>query len=177
MSNKTDSSRPPGLRIGQVLLTHVEFSHTSPEPLRMSHDTPHKVTSLEVGAQLKVTPDKTRAVLTVRVRTGPKDADALYRFDVGVTALLLTVEGEENLRPDEYLTQAGMSLLYPFLRETIANITMRGRFGPVWLQPINLRLFADARSLAKPTSTRKAKRTKKPSRKKARATAKRTKAR
>ena len=143
----------------------------------MSHGTQHKVTSLEVGAQLKVTPDKKKAVLTMRVRTDPKDADALYKFDVGITVMMIAVKGEENLPPDEYLTQAGMSLLYPFLRETIANITMRGRFGPVWLQPINLRAFAAAQVPAKSTSTRKAKRTKQPSKKKARAKAKRTKAR
>ena len=36
------------------------------------------------------------------------------------------------------------SLLFPFLREAFASITSRGRFGPVWLNPINTRTFSEA---------------------------------
>jgi preprotein translocase subunit SecB len=33
-------------------------------------------------------------------------------------------------------------MLYPFLREAVANLTGRGRFGPVWLNPFNFMLLA-----------------------------------
>ncbi len=82
MSKKADFSRPPGLRIGQVLVTHVEFSHTTPEPLSLKHDTPHKVTALVFSVELKGTGDKKTAVLRVRVATDPNNTEALYSFVV-----------------------------------------------------------------------------------------------
>ena len=30
--------------------------------------------------------------------------------------------------------------MVPFLRQTVADVTLRGRFGPIWLNPVNLRL-------------------------------------
>ena len=43
------------------------------------------------------------------------------------------------LRPVEFLARSGVPTLFPFVREAIANITMRGRFGPLWLNPIDVR--------------------------------------
>ena len=82
MINKPDFSRPAGLRIGHVLVTHVEFSHTTPEPLELSDNTPHKVTGLKLGAQLKVTDDKKQAVLRVRVETDMRQACARIHYYV-----------------------------------------------------------------------------------------------
>jgi preprotein translocase subunit SecB len=44
--------------------------------------------------------------------------------------------------PNNYLdviAGTGGTILLPFLREVIANFTGRGRFGPVWVNPINFR--------------------------------------
>ena len=43
--------------------------------------------------------------------------------------------GFENLPMADFLGDSAPALLFPFLREAFANITTRGRFGPVWLQP------------------------------------------
>jgi hypothetical protein len=42
----------------------------------------------------------------------------------------------------------GVSMVFPFVREAIANLTMRGRFGPVWIDPLNVQaIVADAQSI------------------------------
>jgi preprotein translocase subunit SecB len=41
--------------------------------------------------------------------------------------------------PDQQLVEVVGAMLYPFIREVVANLTIRGRFGPVWLNPFNLR--------------------------------------
>jgi hypothetical protein len=39
---------------------------------------------------------------------------------------------------DRYFTTSGAALLYPFVRQVVADLTWRGRFGPVWLNPMNV---------------------------------------
>jgi len=46
--------------------------------------------------------------------------------------------GAENMSIATYLTGPATATLFPFVREALANITGRGRFGPVWLKPFNL---------------------------------------
>lgn len=55
-----------------------------------------------------------------------------------MTALIEVKPGEANMPLEKYATISGVSLLYPFLREAVANLTQRGRFGPVWLSPLNV---------------------------------------
>ena len=60
-----------------------------------------------------------------------------------MTALIRVIPGQENMTIREYLASGNcVAALFPFLREAIANVTGRGRFGPVFLDPINIREFA-----------------------------------
>ena len=43
----------------------------------------------------------------------------------------------------DFLAGPAVALLYPFVREAFANLTLRGRFGPVWLNPFNVRAMAE----------------------------------
>jgi len=43
-----------------------------------------------------------------------------------------------NMPLDRYFTTSGAALLYPFVRQVVADLTSRGRFGPVWLNPMNV---------------------------------------
>lgn len=55
-----------------------------------------------------------------------------------MSAILEKIEEHEKFELGTYLTSKGCALLFPFIRETIANLTARGRFGPVWLNPVNV---------------------------------------
>jgi len=51
-----------------------------------------------------------------------------------MVALVRRLPGEGNLSVRDFvLSAASVSLLYPFVREAFAAVTLRGRFGPVWL--------------------------------------------
>jgi preprotein translocase subunit SecB len=43
----------------------------------------------------------------------------------------------------DYMASGGGPTLFPFLRECVANLTGRGRFGPLWLRPINFVQLAE----------------------------------
>ena len=52
-------------------------------------------------------------------------------------AVLVSRDAQPNMDPVEYVKSAAGPMLYPFVRETLANITSRGRFGSIWLKPFN----------------------------------------
>jgi hypothetical protein len=110
---------------------------------------------------------ETGAIATfLQVASDPTDPNAVYRFVVEMCALIEQVPGQENMTPHEYVTSgAAAATLYPFVRETVANLTWKGRFGPIWLNPFNFQAaFASAsvsdplKSTQAPTKTRRKRR-------------------
>lgn len=164
MSNQIIPTPVPqgiGLSIGQIVLEHAQFAHR-PDYLQYA-PTSLADTQLATDVQIRVlegvlasgdhTPGRAIAGVTVRVITKETDPPPLYQFDVAVTALVIANSSEATIPPLEFIGQSGFATLFPFVRETVANLTMRGRFGPIWLPPINIRsavveAVADLRKLS-----------------------------
>lgn len=140
-----DAKREPGVRIDQVFLIGARFSH---RPDFLSLPARGEVPAQEVSVSFKIlgSPGAKRAGVAVKVETNPEDKSAYYQFSVEVGALVSAIEGEENLPPLDYVKQAGGSFIFPFVREAVANLTARGRFGPVYLKPFNVRLATENKS-------------------------------
>ena len=83
--------------------------------------------------------------LIVRVSTGKIEPEPLYSFLAEMTAIIAAIPGQQNLRPSDFASAQGLATLYPFLREAVANLTARGRFGPVYLLPFNFTAAAISR--------------------------------
>jgi len=131
-----DRAKPPGLSIGQILLERVMFEHRA-DYLKHQPGTPIKDLPVALKFRLGLTPDGTKGVLKLTVKT-KGEAKPLYRFELSMVALVEVQAGQANMPLEQYAAVSGMSLLYPFLREAVANLTQRGRFGPVWLEPLNV---------------------------------------
>ncbi len=41
----------------------------------------------------------------------------------------------------DFLHGAGVRILFPYIRETVSNLTSRGVFGPVWLDPMDIQII------------------------------------
>ena len=97
-----------------------------------------KITGFDTEVSLKEMGD--RGICQVMLSTHPGSS---YELKLGMTALVRVIPGQENMTIREYLASGNcVAALFPFLREAIANITGRGRLGPVFLDPINIREFA-----------------------------------
>jgi preprotein translocase subunit SecB/DNA-binding transcriptional regulator YiaG len=129
-------TKQPGLAIHQVVLEAARFSHRA-DYLQHSATTPIKDLALETQFALGLSRDHSKGALRLAVRT-KDDAKPLYSFELSMVALVEVQAGQANMPLERYAAVSGMSLLYPFLREAVANLTQRGRFGPVWLQPLNV---------------------------------------
>jgi preprotein translocase subunit SecB len=136
-----DPNRHPGLSISQIYLDHAHFEHTSnPFALLPHEDRPEaKLTVTTTTFELTSQTGTKAAGIMVQV-SSVEGSDHPYRLDVAVTGLVEAIEGEENFPPSQYVSVAGATLLFPFLREVVANITGRGRIGALWLRPFNVQL-------------------------------------
>ncbi len=130
-----DEARQPGIQIGQIFLERAEFSHR--EDVLMLPANAQFQPDLVLDFQGGVSPDEKRGFVRVTVKTKAAERP-LYNFTVTMMALLSVVEGHENLSLTDYVQSAAPAMLYPFIREAVAALTWRGRFGPLWLAPFNV---------------------------------------
>ena len=134
-----DPERQPGIKIGQIFLSRARFEH-SPNVLDLPLETPVPEQKITLTVTTGLTEDRKAGMVSITVETAP-DETAIYRYAVEMVALVEQEEGAENMAVSEYLTHAAPAALFPFLREALASLTGRGRFGPVWLKPLNLKLM------------------------------------
>jgi preprotein translocase subunit SecB len=138
----TDPSRPPGIAISQVFLEEATFSHRA-DALALPLDTKPELGNIEIAVEAGLRPDRKAGLLKLSAATRP-ETEPLYNVKVKMVGLFEQQSGSENLPMADFLGDSAPALLFPFLREAFANITSRGRFGPVWLNPINTRTFSEA---------------------------------
>ena len=129
-----DTTKQPGIQIDQIILLEAHFAHnknalTLPTSTRVN---------LQFHIQVKVAGKAggRTAILGVRAETVDQP-DNPYNVIAEVAMIVSAIEGEENLDPYEYVNAMGPAAVYPFVREAIASLTMKGRFGALWLKPLN----------------------------------------
>ena len=132
-------------RIAQIVLSDASFSHR-PDFLSLETTTKVPTGPLELSLECEVSAPDRVAIVRLRASNDSAPADAsLYRFNLCLLAMLeLSSESGLGEGDEKVLAITAASMLFPFLRETLASLTSRGRFGPIWLQPVNVRqLIAD----------------------------------
>jgi preprotein translocase subunit SecB len=129
-------------QIAQIYLLRAEFAYRTPNPLALPPESKVQEQSIQIYAAFdRLEPDNanTPPAAQVRLRVATdrddRDAKALYDFDVEIAGLLYEVDRE---MPEHTLVRNTAWILFPFLRETVANLTMRGRFGTIWLRPMDM---------------------------------------
>jgi preprotein translocase subunit SecB len=137
-----DESKPPGIRIGQIFLERASFKHRD-DYLALPASSAAQVGDVTVTYESGMAEDETKGLLRIHVRTKPENKP-IYEFDISMVALLQVDEEQRNMELSDYLITAGLTLLFPFVREAVANITMRGRFGPIWIHPMNIKVAVEA---------------------------------
>ena len=118
-----------------MVLEQAQFAHR-PDYLSLPADTKLTASDVQLFSQvMRSEGEKTNAVVRL---TAQSAKGALYSFEVSYSALFaIDTEGEEVQDMDRRLMVTGSTMLYPFVREVVANLTAKGRFGPTWLAPVN----------------------------------------
>lgn len=138
-----DPTKDPGISIAQIFLEQASFTHRE-DFLGLPPSTPAQVGDVQVRLQAGVFPAGDLGFMRVEVKTKPEN-HPIYNFSVAVAALVQPDPGRKpNFPLERYVQIAGLTLLYPFVREAVANLTSRGRFGPVWLKPFNVKAAVES---------------------------------
>jgi preprotein translocase subunit SecB len=138
-----DPTKQPGIRLQTVFLKEATFRHRS-EPLA---GMPVEMQSDSGSAQLEISVlagSKDDMAISVLATDDPDVTNSRYEFRVEMVAIFETEKGKENMPIQDFALRNGAALLYPFVRETVANLTSRGRFGPLWLNPFNISAVVQA---------------------------------
>lgn len=135
----TDKAMQPGIRLETIALRTLHFSHLSDLPAEVPLTAAHEIM---LGVEPASSPGK--YLITAGVRT-PTEHPGPYRFEVVMEALVSQDELAPNMGVEEYARNSGWALLFPFIRERLADVTSRGRFGPYLLPPANVMALVTAR--------------------------------
>jgi protein-export chaperone SecB len=136
-------SAETNIQIGQIFVSELSFSHRG-QPQQMPTNTPIGELPLALEVSIATDGDGKKAFVVLRVMTRD-DEDPIYRFSVTMMGIIW-MTGEQTLDDDpfkRYLYQGAPATMYPFMRECIANLTSRGRFGPVWVKPMNFEIIGE----------------------------------
>ncbi len=136
--NRLDRSKQPGVKIAQILLERATFRHRD-DYLAVAAPPPPEAVVGTINVQVEggLSEDEKTGLVRMRVQTIPEHRP-LYEFDVAMAAFVMVDPAAPNMPLARYFTTSGAALLYPFVRQVVADLTWRGRFGPVWLNPMNV---------------------------------------
>jgi preprotein translocase subunit SecB len=121
------------LQISQILLEGVRFGHVGdflgqkPSANAASHSVNFEVQLLDVK-------EVGKGVVRLKAKSGEGPQ---YTFEASY--LVLFSFKPDNADPEfpKKLAATGAIMLMPMVRELVGNLTMRGRFGQVWLPPVD----------------------------------------
>jgi preprotein translocase subunit SecB len=130
-----DETKPPGIKLSQIYLANAHFGHIE-NAISLSPTTPVPGISTQINVQIGMSEDEQKGFCSMTVGSDPEDKTLLYQFHIEMV-LVAEADPEPNLPLKEYLMRAGPPTLYPFIRETLASLSLKGRFGALWLPPTN----------------------------------------
>ena len=136
-------SAEPRIKIGQVFVSSVAFAHRE-DVLQLSPKTEIGNLPLSVSVEVGVEKDGGKGFVVLRLAT-KDDERPLYLFRVEMIGLVARdkEETDDGINVHDYLIKSGAFMMYPFMREFVANLTARGRFGAIWIRPLNFKKIAD----------------------------------
>src|SRR3989304_9193648 len=133
-----DKNKQPGIRFVTVLLTKLNFELPHIKPSEFKYD-------FNIKDTYKIEGTKLFCILDI----------SLYdKFNLELTGIFEAIEGEENLSLEKFAKVNAPTLLIPYAREVISDITSRTPLPYLLLPPINvLAMKKKAKSKKKITSS------------------------
>jgi len=134
----TDHIDKPPFKVVQIFTVEATLRHRG-EYLARPANIPHAPQQIGVSMGLQHASDDKVTLVSVTLETTPNDGDEKALYDFSVQMLGIVEDVDRKAFDDRQLLEVVATIMFPFMRETVANLTGRGRFGPVWINPFNIR--------------------------------------
>ncbi len=130
----TDMSKQPGIICENIILEKMEFSRT------FSYNSKPDM-NVNMIADVIFSEDKKKLVYKLTAEITEKRETPLFNLICTVVGVFSISQEYENMSLEEYSKYNAPATIIPFLRENVANITMRSGLKPFILPPINIYLL------------------------------------
>ena len=147
MSETESEAQGPKFAIQRIYLKDVSFeSPGAPESFRSA---PKPSVNLDLNARHVMIEDKLWEVILSLTLTAKDEADkTLYLAEVQ-QAVIFLVDGMPEEGLDQMLASFCPSILFPYARESVDALIVKGSFPPLMLAPVNFDALYEQAKLAK----------------------------
>jgi preprotein translocase subunit SecB len=124
-----DNNKQPGISFEAILLKELFFSRSEEISLR-----PELEINLEAIPSFSPEEDKMNLEMICQI----KDKNNLFNIKCTMLGIFSIMAGNENMSLKEFSHHNAPALVFPYVREAIASITVKAGIPPVILPPINI---------------------------------------
>lgn len=124
-----DDMKEPGIRLESVILAELHFKRLPTVPTELTYQ-------IEINSTPVTNPEKKylEEKLSVKVKSVSGDFVEASCLLIGKFSC---INGCENMTLDEFAKENAPSIIYPFCREALATVSVRGGIAPILLPPFN----------------------------------------
>lgn len=128
------TEKDSGFRFDSIRLRELRFEDK--DTSSPAHPTRELELRVEVG--IDVPEDESRASVTLNLVIKPKDSEDFDTLSIVLVGVFVPTADEYRTKLEEFAQGQGAALLFPFIREIVANVTARSRGGVILIPPLNL---------------------------------------
>lgn len=145
--SETTEAQQPKFAIQRIYLKDVSFeSPSSPESFRQS---PKPSVNLDLNARhVAVEPGVWEVILSLTLTATDDNQKTLYLAEVQQAGIFV-IDGLDEPGKDHMLAAFCPSILFPYARENIDSLIVKGSFPPLMLAPVNFDALYEQAKLAR----------------------------
>jgi preprotein translocase subunit SecB len=145
--SETTEAQQPKFAIQRIYLKDVSFeSPGSPESFRQS---PKPSVNLDLNARhVAVEPGVWEVILSLTLTATDDNQKTLYLAEVQQAGIFV-IDGLDESGKDHMLAAFCPSILFPYARENIDSLIVKGSFPPLMLAPVNFDALYEQAKLAR----------------------------
>src|ERR1019366_6697764 len=137
----TDQTAQPGIIVDRIALKKVQFELAGEASVETGVAARH-----EIALGILADASAGSYHITAGLRT-PAEHPGPYRFEIVMEAIVREDPAARNMSAEHYARQYGWALLFPFIRERLADLTSRAAKGAYLLPPTNVMAIVQAKDL------------------------------
>jgi preprotein translocase subunit SecB len=132
-----DKTRQPGISVDGVILKALHFER-NPEVIEKPN------LHVELAHAVSLSDDKRKLAIEATVSITDESSKS-FSLTAKVVGLFSSIAGQENMTLEEFGKVNGPAMLLPYVREIVANTTLRSGLRPVMIPPFNLQALAESK--------------------------------
>lgn len=126
-----DENKQPGIKCDNIFLKSISYK-------RAENYSGDVNLELDFNNSYSFSDDKNILRYDLKVNISENKPNPIFTLECTITGIFSTIKEEENMSLEEYCNINAPATLFPFLRETIANVTQRSGLKPFILPPLNI---------------------------------------